>query len=52
MNDFDWALERDQVCEGLDHEDAKECDAVHAATQLQAATEFMADRDASRPGRK
>ena len=52
MNQADWELEKEQVCEGLDHADAKECDAVQAATQLKAATEFFASRDASRPTRK
>lgn len=52
MHQAEWELEREQTCEGMDHADAQECDAVQAATQLQAATEFFARRDASRPSRR
>ena len=52
MSQADWELEREQTCEGLNHADAQECDAVQAATQLKAATEFFARRDASRPTKR
>ena len=52
MSQNEWNLEREQVCEGIDHQDAQECDAVRAAAQLKAATEFFAQRDASRPSRQ
>ena len=49
---IDGAFEREQVCKGLDHGDAKKCDAVQAAPQLRATTEYMARCDASRPARQ
>ncbi len=52
MNDIDRELEREQVCKGLVRKDAKECNAVQAAAQLNAATEYMARWDASRPARQ
>ncbi len=36
------------VCKGLDHEDARAVDPVQAAMQLKAASEFMADQDATK----
>ena len=52
MSQAEWEVEREQVCEGFDHTDAEECDEVQAATQLKAATEFFARRDATRPEKK
>lgn len=52
MDQPEWEREREQVCEGMDHEEAQECDALQAAAHLKAATEFFAERDASRPARQ
>ena len=51
MAQSDWDAERAKVCEGMDHETAQDCNALEAAAKLQAATEFFAERDASRPAR-
>jgi len=48
VNEIDRELEREQVCKGLVRNDAKECNAVQAAAQLKAATEYMARWDPAR----
>lgn len=52
MAQSEWDAEREQVCEGMDHETAQECNALEAAAKLQAATEFFAERDASKSARR
>jgi Fe-S-cluster containining protein len=52
MSQSEWNLEREQVCEGINHQEAQECDAAQAAAQLKAATDFFAQRDASRASRQ
>jgi hypothetical protein len=47
MNDESWRAERQDVCEGIEHEDAEDLDVVSAATQLSVASQYFADFDAA-----
>ena len=47
MDQADWNLEREAICEGLDHPEAADCDVVEAGRQLHLSTAHFAARDAA-----
>lgn len=47
MGDVAWSQEAMDVCEGINHPDAKEVDVAYASRQLAAAAEYTAEFDAA-----
>lgn len=47
MSDRAWQAEAASVCEGINHEDAKEVDSAAAARQLLASSEYFVEFQAS-----